>query len=183
MSDFARLVVLALAAANPFAAVLLARRLGLGDQRQTLLRGAAIAAGAATLVVLAADGFLSALDLSPETFRTSAGIVLIATGSLAVLRPAAGYASLEGGWRDAVFPAAIPLLLGPGLVTTAIVGSADEGIPRAWVAVAAAIVATSALVLALKRAPTVAIDPLARLTGVLAIALGVGLIVSGVRDV
>ena len=91
---------------------------GLGEgraPRRTL--ATVIGAGAALILagVLLADPLLDALDISPESFRIAAGIVLAAVGAATLVRPR------PGGPAGA-------LLVTPELACMAIAASADEGI-------------------------------------------------------
>jgi hypothetical protein len=144
--------------------------LGLGDGRAPRRSLAvAVAAGAALIVVLAlvADPLLDALDISPESFRIAAGIVLVAMGAAVLAHPR------PSGPAGA-------LLVTPELACMAIAASADEGVGPALGAAAIALAAVAALALPPRLAPAGRAAPFLAALGVV---VGVGLVVAGVRDV
>jgi hypothetical protein len=123
--------------------------------------------GLVAVAVVVADDLLDALDISPESFRIAAGLVLGGAGlrTLVWPQPAPG-----------PFPA---ILVTPELTCVSLSFGADE---PTWKAFAAALVAAPFLVAAVTRPRgpmVVAAQFLAALQLVVAVALGV----SGVRDV
>jgi hypothetical protein len=144
--------------------------LGLGEGRAPRRALAAALAGAAALIlagVLLADPLLDALDISPESFRIGAGIVLAALGAATLVHPR------PGG------PAAA-LLVTPDVACMAIAASADEGVGAALGAAAIALAVVAALALPPRLAPAGRAAPF---LAALAVVVGVALVVSGVRDV
>jgi small neutral amino acid transporter SnatA (MarC family) len=144
--------------------------LGLGAgraDRRTL--GVVLAAGAALILagVLLADPLLDALDITPESFRIAAGIVLAAMGAATLVRPR------PGGPAGA-------LLVTPELACMAIAASADQGIGPALGAAVIALAVVAALALLPRVAPAGRAAPF---LAALAVVAGVALIVAGVRDV
>lgn len=144
--------------------------LGLGDgraPRRALL--AALAGGAALVLVLVlvSDPLLDALDVSPESFRIAAGIVLAATGVVTLVRPR------PSGPAGA-------LLVTPELACVAIAASADRGVGPALGAGAIALAVVAALGLLPRVAPAGRAAPF---LAALAVVAGVALVVLGVRDV
>ncbi|HMN98682.1 MAG TPA: hypothetical protein PKD59_04665 [Miltoncostaeaceae bacterium] len=144
--------------------------LGLGEgraPRRTL--AVVLAAGAALILagVLLADPLLDALDVSPESFRIGAGIVLAALGAATLVRPR------PGGPAGA-------LLVTPDLACMAIASSADEGVGPALGAAAIALALVAALALLPRLGPAGRAAPF---LAALQVVVGVALVVSGVRDV
>ena len=124
--------------------------LALGEGRAPRrLLGTAVAAGAALVLVLVllAEPLLDALDISPESFRIAAGIVLVAAGAFTLVRP-----------RPSGPAAAV--LVTPELACMAIAASADEGVGPAVgaAAIALAVVAALALLPRLSAMPAAAAD-------------------------
>ena len=131
--------------------------------------GLALLAGfglVAVAVVFAYD-LLDALDISPESFRIAAGLVLGAAGvrTLVWPHPASG-----------PFPA---VLVTPDLASAALSFGADEA---TWKVFAAAAVALPFLIAAFAR-PRGPIVLAAQFLAALELVVAVALIVSGVRDV
>ena len=184
MNGFWLTLLLLVAAVNPataFAAATAATG-ALRGRATAALIGFLAAAAALAAAALGADAILDALELEPETFRVSAGIVLAATGVAAlVFGPFAWPA--EEGWKGALFPLAFPLLAGPAALAATVSRASDEGVAGALTAALIAVaIAAGATVVAAGRSRTAA-DALARLTGALAVALAAGLVVDGVRAV
>jgi len=134
-------------------------------------RALALALGGGAIVVCAAfaGDLLDALDVSPESFRIAAGIVLAATGV-----------------RDLIWPhvpAGAPfaaVLLTPELVCVALSFGADEALGRTLAAAAVAFPLAAVAALS-DRVPSGA--SAARFLAALQIVVAVALGVSGVRDV
>jgi small neutral amino acid transporter SnatA (MarC family) len=124
------------------------------------------------LVVLAAafaDDALDALDISPESFRIAAGIVLAAAGARDLVWPRASSGA----------PFAV-VLLTPELVCVALSFGADE--PAGRVLAAAALALPLVAIAALTNRPRPGALPVQFLAA-LQIVVAVALTVSGVRDV
>lgn len=188
MSDFARLLVIFLAAVNPAAVALAVQdRFATGatspPAAKTVLIGAGAALALLATAVLAADPLLDFLDVAPETFRIAAGIVMATTGVFAAWRARVAAAPLEGDWRDGVFPLALPLLAGPAGLVAAMSYGLDEGRGLTFVAAAVVVTLASALCLAQTRRATRPLDALARIAGALLVVIAAGLIVEGVGDI
>lgn len=184
MSGFWLTLLLLIAAVNPAAAFATMSAAPDGGRARALaaLIGFGVAAAPLLAVAFGADAILEALELEPETFRVSAGIVLAAAGAATILFGPFAWA-VEGGWRGALFPLAFPLLATPAALVAALSRAGDKG--EAGVVIAALIVIAAAAgvtALAGGRGRTAA-DALARLTGALAVVLAAGLIVEGVRAV
>jgi small neutral amino acid transporter SnatA (MarC family) len=125
--------------------------------------------------------FLDALDVSPESFRLAAGLVLALEGARTLVWPRPGTEPAPPGLRAALVPVAFPLLLQPGVVTLALAAGGDEAV---WEAIAAL-----AIVLAVTAAAAGALQPGgllvagSRLLGALELAAGTELAVDAIRDV
>ena len=183
MSGFWLTLLLLIAAVNPATAFAAATAMtGALRARATAALIGFLAAAALAAAALGADAILDALELEPETFRVSAGIVLAATGVAAlVFEPFAWPA--EEGWKGALFPLAFPLLASPAALAATVSRASDEGVAGVLAAALIAVaIAAGATVIAAGRSRTAA-DALARLTGALAVALAAGLVVDGVRAV
>ncbi|MGH8687718.1 MAG: MarC family protein, partial [Burkholderiales bacterium] len=137
-ADYLRFVVTLTAVVDPFLAVplfLSVTAAWTGAQRGALARTVALT----VFVVLSVSAFfgealLQFIGASLPAFRVGGGLVLLLM-ALAMLNAQAGgvrqskaeAAALEGGEVGGVVPLAIPLLAGPGAISTAII--ATEGGP------------------------------------------------------
>jgi hypothetical protein len=130
---------------------------------------ATLAAGAAVIAVgvVLADPFLDALDISPESFRIAAGLVLAAAGLRTIVRP------------EPSGPFAASLVT-PELACLAISAGADEGIAAALGAGALALVVVAVTARAL---PAAVVGRATPFLAALQVVVGVALVVAGVRDV
>jgi hypothetical protein len=124
--------------------------------------------GVVVLSVVFADDALDALDISPESFRIAAGLVLAAVGIADLAWPHVA---------DAPFAA---ILVRPELVCVALSFGADE--PTGRVLAAGAVAFVLVAVTALGDRPRPGPIP-AQLLAALQIVVAVALTVSGVRDV
>lgn len=177
--SFAFLVFALVAAVNPCRL-----RLVLPGRREAVALGAVLALAAVAALAAAGGALLDALDVSPESFRLAAAVILALEGarSLVLARPAAE--PELGGLGAALVPVAFPLLLSPGVVALAIAAGGDDAELQALGALGIALAA----VLALTWAPRgLRADALlaagGRLLGALEIAAGVALAVGALRDV
>lgn len=144
--------------------------LGLGPGRAPRRALAVVLAAGAALILAGAflaDPLLDALDVSPESFRIGAGIVLAALGAATLVRPR------PGGPAGA-------LLVTPDLACMAVAASADEGVGPALGAAAIALALVAALALLPRVQPAGRTAPF---LAALEVVVGVALVVSGVRDV
>ncbi len=185
MSDGIRVFIVLFAAVNPAAVMSAAHPLlGCAERRRVAVLAFGIALAVLVVVAALAGDALDAIDISPETFRIAAGIVMLTAAVYAVARAAVARADFEPGLRAAVFPLAIPLLVSPASVIAAASYGADQGVGVVGAAAAVALGLAAVLVgwLRLDRAPAL-VDAAARLTGALLAVLAVGLIVDGVRAI
>ena len=121
-------IVALVAALNPVRAALAVPR----EDRRSSVRVAALGGvvGSAVVLLLAMAGgpLLDALDVSDPAFRIAAGAVAAIAGGLdLVRRPPSAEPSLPG-WRAALVPVAVPLVIRPALVLGAVSAHADRGI-------------------------------------------------------
>jgi len=159
-------------------------RLALPASPAALVLGSLIALGAGAALTVAGDILLETLDVSPESFRLAAGLVLTLEGLRALVLPRPAKEPELAGLGAALVPVAFPLLLQPGVVVLALAaggeGVAGEGI--------------GALAVALLVVGLVGITPFgargegllaagARILGTLEIAAGAALAVEAIRDV
>lgn len=183
MTDFLRITVTLLVAVSPAAAAVAAA----AAPSRVSLRTAGVAAGAAVAVYLAAglgaDWLLDAIDIEPETFRVSAGLVMAVAGLFAIWNGGAGYAGeWEGQWA-ALFPLALPVLITPAGLAATLSHSADGDTAKALVAALIAVgIAAIAVAMGLGRYRAAA-DGLARVSGALLVVFAGAMIVDGVRAV
>ncbi len=147
------------------------------------LGSAAVLAAAAAGVYLA-EPLLDALDVSPETFRLAAGLVMAVAAGWVLWFPHRGPEPAMAGLGAALVPVAFPLLVSPEVFVLAISAGADEPAPAVLGALAAALVAVNALGAVPRRGPAdTLLRGVARLTAALLMVAALALIVSGIRDV
>jgi small neutral amino acid transporter SnatA (MarC family) len=177
--SLAFLVVAFVAAVNPCRA-----RLGFPGPWLLLALGSALAALAAAAFVAVGKGVLDALDVSPESFRLAAGLVLSVEGARTLVWPRpATERGLPGLWA-AVVPVAFPLLLQPGVVVLALAAGGDELVGRAVAAlvVALGVAAAAGAIRGGVRAEGLLVAG-SRLLGAIELTAGVALAVDAVHDV
>jgi small neutral amino acid transporter SnatA (MarC family) len=153
--------------------------------RRALVAIASVAALAVAAALLAvADPFLDALDVSPESLRIAAGLVLVVGGVRALVAPRPASDPVLPGVRAALVPVLFPLLLTPELALVLLAAGADEHNGAALGGLTIALVLASASTL-VRRTPVT--DGLfaaaARLLGALLVLAGVAYVVDGIRDV
>ncbi len=112
-------------------------------RRQILTRAVLIAFGVALFFLIAGRAVLSYLGVTVHAFAISGGILLFATAMPMLFGQRGGLQALEPGERDSVgrdisvFPLAIPMLSGPGLIATILLlTSQAAGDPRRLAAIA-----------------------------------------------
>ncbi len=183
MSGIGITILLIFAAINP-PAVLATINRAVDRRLDPKVAAVAFLGGAALLLAatFAADAFLDALQLEPETFRISAGIVMAVTGAAFILFGPFSY-PVEDGWKGALFPFAFPLLASPAAFAAVLTRSADKGEPQTVLATLIVVAAVSAGVFALSGRSTPVVPILARVIGAVLIFRAVGLIIDGIRAV
>jgi small neutral amino acid transporter SnatA (MarC family) len=150
----------------------------------TLALGSVLAMGAGTALALSGRAVLAALDISPESFRLAAALVLTLEGARALLSGPPTTTSALPGLRAALVPVAFPLLLQPGVVVLALAAGGD-GVSRpalGALAVALLLVIGTGLLPRGPRAEAL-LAAGGRLLGALEIVVGVALAVDALRDV
>ena len=176
------LVLLGIAVVNPPRV-----RLLLGA-RTSAVRSRAAAGGAAVALLVAvglaaiAGQLIDALDVSPETFRIAAALVITLGGVLTVAYGGSTPEALSGERRDALIPVAYPILLGPAQVLTWLVLGVDRGIAPT-LGVAAAGYVSAALLAGAPEGRRSGWVAAARLVATVVVVLGVALVIDGVREV
>jgi len=183
MTDFLRIAVTRLVAVSPAAAAVAAGQAPTRVGPRTAGVGAAVAVVAYFVAALGTDWLLDAIDIEPETFRVSAGLVMAVGGLFAVWTGGAGHAGEWDGRWVAVFPLALPLLVTPAGLAATLSHSADGDTGKALGAALVAVgIAVAAVALNLGRYRAAA-DGLARLSGALLVVFAGAMIVDGVRAI
>jgi multiple antibiotic resistance protein len=189
MTDWPQLLLLSVLGVNPAGAIAgylaTVRRFAVAERFPLAL----IAAGAAALLVLGvaalSEPLRDALETEPSTFRIAAGVVLLLAGGQACWR---GYAAvtLPGpGWQAAIYPLALPLVVGPGIIAILMHGATAPG-AGAGVAIGAALPVAAVTAFVAPFGPVRLAGMLrgvARGTGAVAVVAAVALIVDGVQSV
>jgi len=147
--------------------------------------GAAIAAGVLILVAALGDSILEGLDITDETWRMAAGIVVGLAGVKALLGgPTTPLPAPLTRPLHAIVPVAFPLLLRPESVVLAVLYGATESTTLAFGAIALGVVAAGAAAVATTPAPgATTVAALTRMMGALLVVAAVALVVAGIRDV
>lgn len=138
--------------------------------------GLAIGAALVALIAAATDPILGLLSVSAPTLQTAAGSVIALFGLRWLLGPSPKPAE-PGGARIAAAVAT----LSPPTVIAALTVTAEEGWIAAVIGLGVALLVTVAT--AQRRLPVRAGHLLRRATGAAAIAIGVSLILAGIRSV
>jgi small neutral amino acid transporter SnatA (MarC family) len=147
--------------------------------------GAAIGGLAVCAAAVAADPLFDALDVSEPSFRIAAGIVAGLAGAADLFRRPPSPEPALPGWRAALVPVAVPLVVRPALVVLALGAGAEESILVTAGAIALGIVL---LIVLAATSPTGGTGGrllrwTARLAAAVLVACGVILGVDGVLDV
>ena len=183
MSEFPRILVTLLFAANPF---LLAAALG-GRPRTTVLAQAAATAGLILIVAAGVAGpLLDALSIEPETFRIAAGVIMLVTGAAAAFpfgSPRAIPIGETGRFVPGVFPLGWPGLASAGAVAAAMSYSADSGAGVTVIAAVLAVAVSLGALSVIARSPRIWPLSAGRFCGGVLVVLAVDLIVAGIQDV
>lgn len=177
--SFAFLLFALVAAVNPCRV-----RLVLPERRSAVALGALLALGSAAAVAAVGGAFLDALDISPETFRLAAGVVLALEGARVLVLARPTEEPRLGGLAAALVPVAFPLLLTPGVVVLALAAGGDEVAAEAvgGLALAFALVLLATFFPRSERADAI-LAAGGRVLGAAEIAAGIALAVDALRDV
>jgi len=160
-----------------------------GTSPRSAVRLAAVGGAIGGLVVCAAaalgDPLLEALDVSEPSFRVAAGVVAVLAGAADLFRRPPRPDPALAGWRAALVPVAIPLVVRPALVVLALGAGADRGVLVSAGAMAAAVGLLAGLTAgSAPEGPRGRVLRWAgRLLGVALAACGVVLAIDGVLDV
>lgn len=170
------------------------------ERRRIAVKGLVIAGAILLVFAIAGEPLLAALGIGLPAFRIAGGILLLLLAVDMVMARASGLRATtpgeeaESGRRDdiSVFPLAIPLIAGPGALTSVVLlmGEAGAGLVQ-QAAVGAVLVAVLVLNLAclLLAEPIVrllgvtGINVVGRVSGIILAALAVQFVIDGARAV
>jgi len=167
LNEYLRFVVTLTAVVDPFLAIpfFLSFTASYSDaQRRSLARTVALTVfGVLAVAAFVGEALLELIGASLPAFRVGGGLVLLLM-SLAMLNAQAGgvrqskaeAAELEEGELQGVVPLAIPLLAGPGAISTAIIAAEGGSIVHHFVLVLCIAVVCGVVWLALRAAHRVA---------------------------
>jgi multiple antibiotic resistance protein len=198
-AEYLRFAVTLTAVVDPFLAVPFFLSFTAGQDaalRPRLARTVALT----VFIVLAVSAFvgealLTLIGASLPAFRVGGGLVLLLM-ALAMLNAQAGgvrqskaeAAELEEGELRGIVPLAIPLLAGPGAISTTIIAAEGGGLPRQFAVVACVAAVCLVVWLALRAAPLVAtrmgttgMNIATRILGLLLAAMAVQTMAVGLR--
>jgi small neutral amino acid transporter SnatA (MarC family) len=177
--SFAFLLLALVASVNPCRV-----RLVLPERRPAVALGALLALGLAACIAAAGHAALDALDITPETFRLAAAVVLALEGTRALVAARPAREPELDGLGAALVPVAFPLLLTPGVAMLAVAAGGDDMVGEAVVALALAFALVLPATLVPRSARTDALLAAGgRLLAAAEIAAGVALAVDSLRDV
>lgn len=200
LQEYLRFVVTLTAVLDPFLAVPIFLAVTASREpasRAALVRVVAITVFAVLAVsALLGEAILAVIGASLAAFRVGGGLVLLLM-SLAMLNAQAGgvrqsraeAAELESGELSGVVPLAVPLLAGPGAISTSIIAAQKGGVAH-LAAILACIAVVSALTwIVLRAAPaigarlgTTGLNIATRLLGLLLAALAIQTMAEGLRS-
>jgi multiple antibiotic resistance protein len=109
-------------------------------KREVAIRGTILGAAILLLFALAGDVLLEALGIGIPAFRIAGGVLLFLLSLDMIFASPTGLRSRTLREQEeisyehdvSVFPLAIPLLAGPGAITTVLLYTAANGAPRSW---------------------------------------------------
>ena len=149
-----------------------------------LASGAAIGLGALLALAALARSLLDALEISPETFRIAAGLVLVIVAARMLFVSVPPAEPVPDGAGAALWPVAYPRVISPETITLVLTSAASDGVGAMLPGLVSATVVLVAL--GLIRTGSLSKRVLANLGRVLAVALvlvGIWLALQGVREV
>lgn len=171
-----------------------------GERRKTAVRGVAISAVVLFAFAFGGEPLLGALGIELSAFRIAGGILLLLVSiDMVMARPSGLRAATPGELQESgrrqdisVFPLAIPLIAGPGALTSVVLlmGGAGGDITL-QASVSAILIVVLAITLAcLLAAPRIVgwlgetgVNVTSRVSGILLAALAVQFVIDGVREV
>lgn len=145
-----------------------------------LASGALAVAVFGLVLILGATTALDALDITDETWRLAAGVVCGLVGARVLVAPQLGRIPEAG--TTPLIPIAFPLLLTPQLASLVVLFGATESVAIAWGGLVVGVVAGAAVGRARYRRPGLWLAA-ARFLGAALVAVGIALVVAGIRDV
>ena len=176
------LVVAMVAAVNPFRT-----RVGLRADRipipATVVGVVAGITGVAAIAALAAS-LLDLLQITPETFLIAAGLVAIIAGARTFFAPRPFEEPVLTGWREGLWPIAFPRILSPEVIALSLALASQRGVGDTMLAAAVGVGGLAGL--AWRRTGERSSRVLAALGGIagmLLIAVGIWMMIEGIRDV
>lgn len=175
----------------------LTARAGAAERRKMALRGTLIAAGILVGFAIGGEVLLRLLGIGLPAFRIAGGVLLLLLAIEMVMAKHTGLRATTSdeeaeGSRSAditVFPLAIPLIAGPGALTSIVLlmGRADDYQAKAMVLGVLAVVLALMLICLLLTGPVMrllgvtGINVISRVAGIVLAALAVQFIIDGVR--
>ena len=166
-------------------------------KRETAVRGAMLGTAILLIFALAGDVLLSALGIGIPAFRIAGGVLLFLLSLDMVFASPAGLRSRtvreqeedDFGRDVSVFPLAIPLLAGPGAITTVLLYTGERSPAELGIFVGVLLFVLLLTLLSLLLAPRVmglfgetGANVLSRVLGVLLAALAVQFVLDGVSS-
>lgn len=183
MSEFLRILATLFVAISPAAVAATAHQAGPRLSARTIAIAATLSIAIYAAAAFGADAVLAGIDIEPETFRVSAGLVMVAGGVFTIWSGSAGYSGELGSRSAALFPLAVPLLASPAGLAAVLSQSADGETSTALAAAAVVVLLAAAALMARLGRFRATVDGLARLGGALLIAFAGAMIVDGIRAV
>lgn len=195
LTEYSKLFIALLAISNPLAGAVavmafMASRPSADPRRIALVAATAVAV-ALLVVALVGDLVLTLFGITLDAFRVGGGLLLL-LGALEMMRPKANSNAAIPAEASivsfAVVPIAIPLLAGPGAISSVIVFSGlHEGASHRLLVMAVIVAVALILYLVLRAAPTVSrligttgIAVFERVMGLIIAAIGVEFILDGI---
>src|SRR5918912_1660281 len=157
-------------------------------KRETAIRGTVLGTGILLIFAFAGDGLLGAMGIGLPAFRTAGGVLLFLLSLDMIFASPAGLRSRTVREQEeisyehdvSVFPLAIPLIAGPGAITTVLLYTGDRSTPELAVFMAVLLAVLLLTLLSLLLAPRImrlfgetGSNVLTRVLGVLLAALAV----------
>jgi small neutral amino acid transporter SnatA (MarC family) len=176
------LLLAMVAAVNPFRS-----RVGLGAAAMSPAAigvGVAVGLGGVALLATGASGILDLLQITPETFLIAGGLVAIVAGARTMFFPHPADEPMLSGWRAGLWPLAFPRILSPEVIALSLALASQRGVGDTMLAAAVGVGGLAGL--AWRRTGERSSRVLAALGGVagmLLIAVGIWMMIEGIRDV
>lgn len=172
--------------------VALTRGEGKAYRREMAVRGTMLGAAILLLFAFIGDGLLSALGIGIPAFRIAGGSLLFLLAIDMVLERPSRTREAEGeSAREdiSVFPLAIPLIAGPGALTTVLLYTGGRGVEETAIFLGVLVVVLGLTLASLLAAPRImslfgekGSHVLSRVLGVILAALAVQFVLDGIRQ-